>query len=119
MYTRVAAVVNAGESISGRYPNGGPIRVVQAGIPLVDRAGEDVLDRLHEGEQIRVDGAEIWRGNEVIATGDPLSAEEIQAAMDAARKMQGVSPAKNRIETSFARKNAFEIAAGIAIPGLG
>src|SRR5262245_25147653 len=25
----VAAVVNAGESISGRYPNGGPIRVVQ------------------------------------------------------------------------------------------
>lgn len=86
---RVAAVVNAGESISGRYPNGGPIRVVQAGIPLVDRAGEDVLDRLHEGEQIRVDGAEIWRGDEVIATGDPLSAEEIQAAMDAARAAIG------------------------------
>ena len=86
---RVAAVVNAGESISGRYPNGGPIRVVQAGIPLVDRAGEDVLDRLHEGEQIRVDGAEIWRGNEVIATGEPLSAEEIQAAMDAARAAIG------------------------------
>jgi uncharacterized membrane-anchored protein len=86
---RVAAVVNAGESISGRYPNGGPIRVVQAGIPLVDRAGEDVLDRLREGEQIRVDGAEIWRGDEVIATGDPLSAEEIQAAMDTARAAIG------------------------------
>ncbi len=86
---RVAAVVNAGESISGRYPNGGPIRVVQAGIPLVDRAGEDVLDRLHEGEQIRVDGAEIWRGDEVIATGELLSAEEIQAAMDAARAAIG------------------------------
>jgi uncharacterized membrane-anchored protein len=86
---RVAAVVNAGESISGRYPNGGPIRVVQAGIPLVDRAGEDVLDRLREGEQIRVDGAEIWRGDEVIATGDPLSAEDIQAAMDTARAAIG------------------------------
>ena len=86
---RVAAVVNAGESISGRYPNGGPIRVVQAGIPLVDRAGEDVLDRLHEGEQIRVDGAQIRRGDEVIATGDLLSAEEIQAAMDAARAAIG------------------------------
>ena len=33
---RVAAVVNAGESISGRYPNGGPIRVVQAGIRTGD-----------------------------------------------------------------------------------
>ena len=86
---RVAAVVNAGESISGRYPNGGPIRVVQAGIPLVDRAGEDVLDRLREGEQIRVDGAEIWRGDEVVATGELLSADEIQAAMDAARAAIG------------------------------
>ena len=86
---RVAAVVNAGESISGRYPNGGPIRVVQAGIPLVDQAGEDVLDRLHEGEQVRVDGAEVWRGDQLIATGDALSAEEIQAAMDAARAAIG------------------------------
>ena len=85
----VAAVVNAGESISGRYPNGGPIRVVQAGIPLVDRAGEDVLDRLREGEQIRIEGAEIWRGDELIATGDPLAADEIQAAMDAARAAIG------------------------------
>jgi uncharacterized membrane-anchored protein len=63
--------------------------VVQAGIPLVDRAGEDVLDRLREGEQIRVDGAEIWRGDEAIATGELLSAEEIQAAMDAARAAIG------------------------------
>jgi uncharacterized membrane-anchored protein len=86
---RVAAVVNAGESISGRYPNGGPIRVVQAGIPLVDRAGEDVLDHLHEGEQVRVDGAEIWREDELIATGDALSADEIQASMDAARAAIG------------------------------
>lgn len=86
---RVAAVVNAGESISGRYPNGGPIRVVQAGIPLVDRAGEDVLDHLHEGEQVRVEGAEVWRGGELIATGDALSAEEIQTAMDAARAAIG------------------------------
>jgi uncharacterized membrane-anchored protein len=85
----VGAVVNAGESISGRYPNGGPIRVVQAGIPLVDRAGEDVLDRLHEGEQVRVDGAEIWRGDELIATGDAVSADEIQGAMDAARAAIG------------------------------
>ena len=85
----VGAVVNAGESISGRYPNGGPIRVVQAGIPLVDRAGEDVLDRLHEGEQVRVDGAEIWREDELIATGDALSADEIQASMDAARAAIG------------------------------
>src|SRR5262249_50927609 len=81
----VAAVVNAGESISGRYPNGGPIRIVQAGIPLVDGAGEDVLDRVHEGEQLRIDGGEIKRGDELTAPGAPLPAEQIQTAMDDAR----------------------------------
>ena len=34
----VVAVVNAAQSISGRYPNGGPIRVVEAGHPAARRA---------------------------------------------------------------------------------
>jgi uncharacterized membrane-anchored protein len=85
----VAAVVNADASISGRYPNGGPIRVVQAGIPLVDRAGEEVLERIHEGEQVRVEDGEIWRADELIATGHPLTADEVQTAMDVARAAIG------------------------------
>jgi uncharacterized membrane-anchored protein len=85
----VAAVVNADASISGRYPNGGPIRVVEAGIPLVDRAGEDVLDRVREGDELRVEGGEVRRGDELIAAGDPLSMEDIRRAMDAARAAIG------------------------------
>src|SRR6516162_10769712 len=37
---QVAAVVNAAPSISGRYPNLGPQRLIEAGIPLVDDMGE-------------------------------------------------------------------------------
>jgi uncharacterized membrane-anchored protein len=85
----VAAVVNADASISGRYPNGGPIRVVQAGIPLIDRTGEEVLERIHEGEQVRVEGGEVWLADEKIATGHPLTADEVQTAMDAARAAIG------------------------------
>jgi len=81
--------VNADASISGRYPNGGPIRVVQAGIPLVDRTGEEVLERIHEGEQVRVEGGEVWRRDELIATGHPLTADEVQTAMDVARAAIG------------------------------
>src|SRR5262245_14487103 len=81
----VAAVVNAGESISGRYPNGGPIRVVQAGIPLLDRAGEAVPHRVPEGEQVRIDGDEIWRGAELIATGQSRTPAGIQTSMNEAR----------------------------------
>jgi uncharacterized membrane-anchored protein len=85
----VAAVVNADASISGRYPNGGPIRIVQTGIPLIDRSGEEVLERIREGEQVRIEEGEVWRGEEQIATGHPLTADEVQTAMDVARAAIG------------------------------
>ena len=47
----VVAVVNASPSISGRYPNGGPIRIVQAGIPLIDDVGADVHGRGARGRR--------------------------------------------------------------------
>jgi uncharacterized membrane-anchored protein len=85
----VAAVVNAEASISGRYPNGGPIRIVQAGIPLIDSVGEEVLERVREGERVRLEGGEVWRGDERLTTGHPLTAEEVQTAMDSARAAIG------------------------------
>jgi uncharacterized membrane-anchored protein len=85
----VAAVVNAEASISGRYPNGGPIRVVQAGIPLIDSVGEDVLELVREGEQVRIEGGEVWRGDNLLARGHPLTADEVQTAMDSARAAIG------------------------------
>ncbi len=42
----VVAVVNCAPSISGRYPNGGPIRVVGAGIVLLDDVGVECMDRV-------------------------------------------------------------------------
>src|ERR1700728_3921121 len=39
---RVAAVVNAAKSVTGRYPNPGPRLLFEAGIPIVDDAGKDV-----------------------------------------------------------------------------
>ncbi len=84
-----AAVVNASESISGRYPNGGPIRVVRAGIPLLDAAGEDLLDRVREGDTLRIVDGEIWRDDELLATAKVLTEPEIEAAMEDARAAIG------------------------------
>jgi uncharacterized membrane-anchored protein len=85
-----AAVVNASPSISGRYPNGGPIRVVRAGIPLVDEVGRDVMAAVAEGDLVEVDGDTVRARGEVIATGTVLDAEGIEAAMEAARSRIGV-----------------------------
>ncbi len=79
------AVVNGGESISGRYPNGGPIRIVEAGIPLIDAAGPEILDRISEGDELRIVGGEVWRGGELVGTGTALDLEGIEAAMEDAR----------------------------------
>jgi uncharacterized membrane-anchored protein len=85
----VVAVVNAAPSITGRYPNLGPQRVVGAGIPLIDEAGADLLDRVADGDVLHVVGGEIWRGDELLATGKVRNAAEIDAAMEAARSAIG------------------------------
>ena len=84
------AVVNGGESISGRYPNGGPIRIVEAGLPLIDDCGPEVLELITEGDEVRVVGNEVWRGDELVVSGTLLDATAIEAAMEAARGNIGV-----------------------------
>jgi uncharacterized membrane-anchored protein len=85
----VAAVVNAGESISGRYPNMGPLRIVEAGIPLIDQAGPDVFAALQEGDRVRIVDGTIARDHEVVASGVRLHAPEIEGAMEEARSAIG------------------------------
>src|ERR1035438_2458523 len=46
---KVAAVVNVSVSITGRYPNLGPPLLLEAGIPVIDGAGPDVLVRVADG----------------------------------------------------------------------
>src|SRR5205807_8652764 len=45
----VSAVVNAAASISGRYPNLGPLILVEAGVVLIDNVGSLLLGKVHEG----------------------------------------------------------------------
>jgi uncharacterized membrane-anchored protein len=81
----VSAIVNAAPSISGRYPNLGPEVLVAAGIPLLDAVGEQVFDQLREGQQLRLDGHELYAGDELVATGVRQDAETVAAAMAEAK----------------------------------
>src|SRR5581483_10178281 len=65
------AVVNAARSISGRYPNVGPLLLAAAGIALVDDVGDEIMERVREGQVLRVDEGAVWRGDEVIGEGVP------------------------------------------------
>src|SRR6201999_562725 len=68
--SRVAAVVNAAKSVTGRYPNLGPQLLLEAGIPLVDDAGREVLARAAEGSVVRLDSGTLYNdADQVIAKG--------------------------------------------------
>ena len=81
------AVLNASPSISGRYPNLGPGILLDAGIPLVDDLGPDIM-RLHDGQRITVeDGSVRVEGKEqVIAEGSVQTKQTVAEAMDEAQK---------------------------------
>src|SRR5262249_4092607 len=86
----VAAVVNADRSISGRYPNGGPLRIVQAGIPLLDDVGPAVMEVIRDGDAGEVRDGAIWRDAGKIATGDMPMVDDIEVPMEAAGARIGV-----------------------------
>jgi len=81
----VSAVVNAARSISGRYPNTGPLILAQAGIPLVDSVGPLVMRKIREGQQARLEGDRVIVGEQVVAVGVLRSEDTILTAMEHAR----------------------------------
>jgi uncharacterized membrane-anchored protein len=82
----VAAVVNAAPSIGGRYPNLGPKILEEGGIPLVDGVGSLVLQKVREGEPVRLEGDRLFVGDRLAGVGVRQTRESILRDMDAARE---------------------------------
>ncbi len=85
----VAAVVNASASISGRYPNGGPERLLAAGVPVLDAVGPEVMDVVVDGEILEVRDGGLWRGADKIAAGEMLDLEDVVERMEDAKRNVG------------------------------
>jgi uncharacterized membrane-anchored protein len=82
----VSAVVNGARSISGRYPNLGPLILVEHGVPLVDGIGTFLLKKVKEGDPIRVEEDRVYVGDELVAVGNRQTPDTVLAAMDVARQ---------------------------------
>lgn len=82
----VAAVVNASRSISGRYPTLGPLIVVEAGIPLVDSIGRLLMDKVREGDPVRLEGDRVYVGEQLVGVGVRQSVASVTSAMESARQ---------------------------------
>ena len=87
---RPCAIVNAKESISGRYPTVGPLLLAAAGIPVLDNVGTEVFDRLREGQWVRVENGELWVGEGVVAKGQAQDLHSFEESYEAAKARTGL-----------------------------
>src|SRR6516162_9551498 len=116
---KIAAVVNAAVSITGRYPNLGPQLLLDAGIPVVDGVGQDVLVKITDGAVVWLDDETLYLGDTVVAKGTPLTQELVDAAMTEAKSMVAVqieSFAANTLE--FLRREHELLTNGIPAPDM-
>ncbi len=81
----VAAVVDAASSISGRYPNLGPLILLRAGVPLVDGVGPLLMQKVREGDVVRLEGDRIYANERLVAVGILQTEASVDQAMEEAR----------------------------------
>lgn len=115
---RPAAVLNAARSTSGRYPNLGPEILLEAGVPLVDDLGPDVM-ALVDGHRIRILGGSVFDGERLVAEGIEQTPETVAANLEEARaglSVQLESFAANTMD--FLRRERDLLLDGVGVPDI-
>jgi len=79
-------VINAGDSISGRYPNPGPGLLLEAGIPILDRVGEDCFAALPDGGEIAVKDSRIFYASRLLGEGRTLTGGLVEKMAEKGRQ---------------------------------
>src|SRR5262249_58925553 len=54
-------VINCSPSLTGRFPNPGPLLLVRGGVQLIDVNGAELFDAVREGELVSVRGSSGFR----------------------------------------------------------
>jgi uncharacterized membrane-anchored protein len=79
--SRVRVVFNVAPSVTGRFPNVGPLSLVRGGIRLIDCPGAELFEDVKEGEALVVRGAGLYRNGTRLAAGHIHTEEELERAL--------------------------------------
>ncbi len=111
------AVVNASRSVSGRYPNSGPLCVSEAGIVLVDNAGESVMEDIRDGDLVTIRDGVLTVGARVVGSGEIIGTREIEERMEAARASIDDELERFAVNTlDYIEREAHHLFAPVVIP---
>lgn len=84
----VAAVVNAGACISGRFPNQGPEVLTNSGVLVLDRT--DGAMQIADGARVRIHDDAVWVGEQPVAWGRKLDGDGVRRQLEHAREQMVV-----------------------------
>jgi uncharacterized membrane-anchored protein len=79
--SRVRVVFNVSPSVTGRFPNVGPLELVRGGIRLIDCPGAELFEDVKEGEALVVRGAGLYRNGTRLAAGHVHTEDELEHAL--------------------------------------
>src|ERR1700742_4511128 len=82
---KIAAVVNASPSVSGRYPNLGPEVLMANGVTLIDETGTDVFKKIKDGSKVRLYNGGVYAGDRRLIRGTERNDQEIAELMQEAK----------------------------------
>ena len=87
---KVGAVINAADSITGRYPNVGPMMLAKAGIAVLDGCGPELFERIVDGGLITLRGNSVLVNGSVVCSGVRQDASSFEAIIEQSKARIGV-----------------------------
>jgi uncharacterized membrane-anchored protein len=115
----VRVVVNVAPSVSGRFPNPGPLELVRSGVCLIDAPGAPLFEQVREGEVLAVRGSSVFRNGTRVAAGRELSREELELMlMDQQSRVTEALESFADNTMRYLREEGQLLAEGIQLPQL-
>ena len=82
-------MIDAAPCSSGRYPNEGPLILLDAGIAVVDEVGGWIMGAVEDGYAITIDGGDVYVDDTLVASGVRHTRESIEAIHERSRATLG------------------------------
>jgi len=86
---RPAVVINAASSVTGRYPNLGPLMIIASGIGILDEVGPAIFEEVEEGSAVSVRGEAVMLDGRIVARGTWLTLSEVERRIEESKRRLG------------------------------
>ena len=83
---RVSAVLNASQSLSGKYPAQGALVLLKSGIPLIDGIGISAFNNIREGEAVTVVKDKVFFDDRQVGKGVRPTIVDLERRLELARE---------------------------------